>query len=131
MINWILLFMAIPVAEIIIYIQLGKHIGLLPTLLLILGTGIAGVILTRQQGFYIIARVRQEMQSGMVPGNQLLEGLLILIGAVLLITPGLLTDLTGFALLLPYTRVYFREFLKRKIRLWVQQGKVDFFIHFR
>jgi len=123
--------MAIPVAEIIIYIQLGKHIGLLPTLLLILGTGIAGVILTRQQGFYIIARVRQEMQSGMVPGNQLLEGLLILIGAVLLITPGLLTDLTGFALLLPYTRVYFREFLKRKIRLWVQQGKVDFFIRFR
>jgi UPF0716 protein FxsA len=129
--RWIAFFTIIPVTEIIIYVQLGQYIGVLPTLVLILGTGAAGVILTRQQGFYILAKVKEELRMGSVPGNQLLEGLLVLIGAVLLITPGLLTDITGFIVLFPFTRVYIREILKRKLRKWVNEGKIDIYFHTR
>jgi len=131
MIKWILFFMLIPVTEIYIYIQLGKYAGIPATLALILGTGIAGVILTKQQGFYILKRFREDIGSGIVPGNRLLDGLLILVGAVLLITPGLLTDLTGFSFLLPFTRFYIREFLKKKLRKWINEGKVNFYFHLR
>ncbi len=131
MVKWILLFIAVPVAEVIIYIKLGKIIGLLPTLALIFGTGIAGVILARQQGFQIMNAVRREIAVGRVPGNQLIDGLLILIGAVFLITPGLLTDLAGFFLLVPFTRVRVREFLKRRIRKWIREGKTSILMRYR
>ncbi|MHB9094967.1 MAG: FxsA family protein [Eubacteriales bacterium] len=131
MVKWILLFIAVPVAEVIIYIKLGKIIGLFPTLALIFGTGIVGVILARQQGFQIMNAVRTEIAVGRVPGNQLIDGFLILIGAVFLITPGLLTDLAGFFLLVPFTRVRVREFLKRKIRKWIREGKTSILMRYR
>ncbi len=131
MLKLILLFIAVPVVEIIIYIKLGGYIGVFPTLALILGTGIAGAVLAKQQGFYIINRIKQELQAGIVPGNQLLEGLLVLIGALLLLTPGLLTDMVGFILLLPVTRRYVREMLKRKLQEWIREGKVNFYFHLR
>ncbi len=127
MLKWILIFMLIPATEIFIYIQLGKYVGMPVVVLLILATGAAGVILSRQQGFYIIKRVRENLQSGIVPGNQLLDGLLVLVGAILLLTPGLLTDLTGFLLLLPWSRVYVREFIKKRLRRWMDEGKVIFY----
>ncbi|MFA5881680.1 MAG: FxsA family protein [Eubacteriales bacterium] len=127
MIGWVILFIAVPVAEVVIYIELGHYIGIIPTLAMIFGTGIAGVILAKQQGFYIITRIREEIQSGRVPGNQMLDGLLILAGALLLLTPGLLSDMAGFILLLPFTRVYVREFLKKKLSKWIQDGKVQIY----
>ncbi|MBU7005119.1 FxsA family protein [Phosphitispora fastidiosa] len=124
MLKWILVFMLIPAAEIFIYIQLGKYVGMPAVVLLILATGAAGVILSRQQGFYIIQRFRENLQSGVVPGNQLVDGLLVLVGSILLLAPGLLTDLTGFIFLLPLTRVYVREFIKKRLRRWIDEGKV-------
>ncbi len=124
MLKWIFIFMLIPVTEILIYIQLGKYIGLPAVMLLILGTGVAGVILTRQQGFYILTRVRADLQSGVVPRNQLLDGLLVLTGAIMLLTPGLLTDLTGFSFLIPFTRYHIREFIKKRLRKWINEGKI-------
>lgn len=126
MLKWILLFISVPVAEVIIYIVLGKHIGLLPTLTLIFGTGIAGAILAKQQGFSIVTRIRSDLQAGVIPGNHVLEGLLVFAGAVLLLTPGLLSDIAGFVLLWPFTRRYLREFLKKKLRKWIDEGRVDF-----
>ncbi len=131
MLKWILLFMAIPVAEVIIYIELGKHIGLIPTLTLIFGTGIAGAVLAKQQGFYIIREIQKELRDGVVPGNQLLDGFLLLAGALLLLTPGLLTDAAGFVLLLPFSRRYIREWLKKKLRKWILNGKVNFYFHLK
>lgn len=127
--KWILLFIAIPVAEVVIYIELGRYVGILPTFALIFGTGIIGVILAKQQGLQTLTRVRQEINAGRIPGNQLLDGLLILIGSVLLITPGLLTDLTGFVLLIPYTRKAVRELLKKRISSWVKEGRTG--VYFR
>lgn len=129
--KWILLFITVPLAEIIIYVQLGRFIGIPLTLAVIFGTGIIGVILAKRQGLSTINRARAEMAQGRVPGNHLLDGLLILVGAVFLMTPGLLTDLAGFFLLIPDTRGVAREFLKRKIRKWINKGTVNTYIRFR
>ncbi|WP_418792442.1 FxsA family protein [Phosphitispora sp. TUW77] len=126
MLKWIFLFMLVPAAEIFIYIQLGKYAGLPVVVLLILGTGAAGVILTKQQGFYILTRVRENLQSGIVPGNQLLDGLIVLVGAIMLLSPGLLTDLAGFSFLIPFTRFYVREIIKKRLRKRINEGKIIF-----
>lgn len=126
-----LLFMILPILEIILYIQMGKYIGVVPTLLMILGTGIAGVFLARQQGFITMVRAREELRYGRVPGSELLDGLLIFTGAIFLLTPGLITDLTGFVLLLPSTRKIVRRVLKKKLKKWVEMGQIDFFFHIR
>lgn len=131
MLKWFLLFVSVPVAEVIIYIVLGKNIGLLPTLALIFGTGIAGAVLAKQQGFSIINRVRSDLQAGIIPGNHLLEGFLILTGALFLMTPGLLTDIAGFILLWPVTRKYIRELLKLKLRKWIDDGRINFSFRIR
>ena len=131
MLKWILLFIAVPVAEIIIYVQLGKLIGIPLTLVFIFGTGIIGVMLAKHQGLNTLTRARYEIAEGRVPGNHLLDGLLILLGAAFLITPGLLTDVLGFFLLIPYTRFTAREFLKRKLRKWINSGVINTYIRFR
>jgi UPF0716 protein FxsA len=131
MLKWFLLFIAIPVAEVIIYVQLGKLIGIPLTLVFIFGTGIIGALLAKYQGLYTLTRARYEIAQGRVPGNHLLDGLLILIGAVLLMTPGLLTDLLGFFLLIPNTRIIAREFLKGKIKKWINTGVINTYIRFR
>lgn len=126
-----LLFTILPILEIIIYIQMGKYIGVIPTLVMILGTGIAGVILARQQGFITMVRAREELRYGRVPGSELLDGLLIFTGAIFLLTPGLISDLAGFVFLLPFTRKIVRRFLKKKLKKWIETGKIDFFYHIR
>lgn len=131
MVKWILLLIAVPVAEIIIYVQMGRFIGIPLTLTIILGISIFGVVLAKRQGLSTINRARSEIAQGRVPGNHLLDGLLILLGAVLLITPGLLTDLAGLFLLIPATRGLAREFLKRKIRSWLSKGTINTYFRFR
>lgn len=126
-----LLFTTLPILEIIIYIQMGKYIGVIPTLLMILGTGIAGVILARQQGFITMVRAREEFRCGRVPGSELLDGLLIFTGAIFLLTPGLISDLTGFVLLVPFTRKFVRRFLKKQLKKWIEMGNINFFFHIR
>lgn len=131
MLRWMILFMALPIAEIYLYIKLGAYIGIWPTVLMIIGTGVLGVALAKQQGFYILTRIRQDMEIGAVPGNQVVEGFLVLVGAIFLVTPGLITDTIGFILLVPFTRIYIREILKIKVRKWIREGKFNFYFHYR
>lgn len=124
----LLLFIIVPVTEVIIYIKLGQVIGLWAALAMIFGTGIAGAFLARTQGFQIIRQVRHEMAQGRIPGNEVLEGVLVLSGGLLLLTPGLLTDAAGFLLLIPITRNLIREFLKKRIRKWIDNGQIYFYV---
>ncbi len=114
MFGWLLLlFTGVPMLELALLIEVGRAIGLLPTLALVLGTGATGAWLARWQGVRALRAVQQEMASGRVPGESLLDGLLILVGAVLLITPGVLTDLVGLSLLIPVTRHALRALVRR------------------
>lgn len=118
------LFIIIPLVEMYIIIQLGKSIGVGYTILIILGTGFAGWFLVKQQGWQTVNRVRCSLADGQLPGNEMLEGLLILVGAVLMLTPGLLTDTWGLTLLLPMTRGFYREILKSRLKIWLGTGRL-------
>ncbi len=108
-----LLFIVIPIVELTILIELGHRIDVLPTLAIIFSTGIVGAWLARNQGRRALASMRARLQRGELPGDDILDGVLILIAGVVLITPGLLTDATGLLLLVPPIRAMVRKRLKR------------------
>jgi UPF0716 protein FxsA len=118
----ILLFSLIPIIELALLIEIGKHIGVFMTIILVGSTGVIGVSLARSQGFKIISRVKAELNQGQIPADNLIEGLLILIGGVMLLTPGLLTDITGFSFIIPGTRQFMLKFLKNKFKGYVKQN---------
>ena len=119
MLKLLLLFTVVPLVELALLIKLGSHIGVLDTILLIIFTGAAGAILVRTAGIQCLFTVRQQVQSGVFPADELCNGLLILIAGALLITPGLLTDIAGFALLVPPVRAgiktRLRAYLEKKV----------------
>lgn len=100
----LILFIAMPIIEIGLLLRVGNILGWLPTLLIVIVTAIIGSAMLRQQGLATLDRARQRMDSGELPAQQLLEGVFIMIGGVLLLTPGLVTDTCGFLCLIPITR---------------------------
>lgn len=106
-----LLFTAIPLVELYLLVVLGRRVGLLPTIGLVLATGALGAFLARTQGLQTLDRIRAELDAGRMPAAALLDGLLILVAGAVLLTPGLLTDVFGFSLLLPATRKAVRRTL--------------------
>ncbi len=99
-----LLFVLIPIAEIIVLIKVGSLIGVLPTVALVILTAVGGAALMRYQGLQTMAAVRQAVSRGEVPALEMLEGLALLVGGALLLTPGFITDALGFTLLIPPIR---------------------------
>ena len=119
-----LAFTIIPVSEIYILIAIGGQIGILPSIALVILTGIVGASLARSQGLRTLGRIRDSFQQGVVPGEELLNALLIAIAGIVLLTPGFLTDAAGLFLLIPATRTLCREWLKRRIELIYSQRNV-------
>lgn len=111
-----LLFTVVPLVELAVLLQLGRWIGVGPTIGIVLATGLLGAFLARLAGASVLRKLREEMRLGRVPSDALVEGALVLAGGALLLTPGLLTDLAGFALLFPPSRAYLRERLKQAFR---------------
>lgn len=114
--KFLLIFTAVPFVEFMILIEVGKRIGVLPTLAIVVATGVAGAALARWQGFSLINRIQKELQEGRMPAESLLDGVLILVGALLLLTPGFLTDAAGFSLLIPPLRSGYRQALRNFLR---------------
>ncbi len=111
-----LLFLIIPIIEIYLLIQVGSVIGAFYTILLIILTAIAGAFLLRIQGLATLRRVQEAVAMGKVPAMELLEGLMLLVGGALLLTPGFFTDALGFICLIPTLRQgIIRLFLFQKI----------------
>jgi len=111
----VILFLTVPVMEMLILIQTGKVLGFWPTLGLLIVLGLLGIYLVKSQGFMVFQRIRHEIARGQIPTSSLLDGLLVLVSGILLITPGLLTDLIGLAILVPPVRRLLREKLKRLV----------------
>lgn len=112
----LLIFTVIPFVELFILLQLAEMTSALTTLALIIITGIVGAYFAKEQGRQVIQHIQMELNNGRMPGNGLLHGLCVLIGGILLLTPGILTDLFGFSLLFPLTRQRYLEHMKRFIR---------------
>ncbi len=119
-----LAFTLVPVAEIYLLIEVGRFIGSFNTVLLVIVTGFVGAYLARLQGMHTLSRVRSSMQHGIVPKEHLLDALLIFVAGIVLLTPGFITDGLGMLLLLPITRQYFKQLLKKKINQWIQKQNI-------
>ena len=100
----LLLFIFLPMVELYLLIMLGSRIGAMPTIGLIVLTGLLGASLARQQGLSVLSRIQKEMASGKPPTQELVEGALVVVGGIVLLTPGIITDIFGFSLLLPSIR---------------------------
>ncbi len=122
------LFVLLPLVELAILIQVGQAIGLGPTLVLVVLTGFLGATLARRQGLRAWLAIRAELQAGRVPGGAMVDGLLILIGGIVLLTPGILTDLLGFALLLPPTRNGLKRVFRARFQQALERGETSFTI---
>jgi UPF0716 protein FxsA len=99
-----LLFIILPIAELMLLFKVGQAIGVLPTIALVLFTATAGVRILKHQSRATMQRAQQRLQGGELPGTEILEGFLISIGGALLLTPGFITDVFAIVLLLPFTR---------------------------
>lgn len=122
MLRLFLLIALLPLVELWLLFEIGKVIGSGPTILLVLGTGLLGALLLRSQGFYILSQIRADLEQGIIPGEKLFDGLCVLIGGLFLVTPGLITDLSGFLLLIPYTRRWFKTILRRFLQRMIDRG---------
>jgi len=123
----ILLFTLIPLIELSLLIELGRQIGLGSTLAIVIITGITGAYLARYEGFRVIHQIRQDLSKGRIPAESLIDGFIILAGGLLLLTPGLLTDAIGFIALIPVTRNYLKQYLKRKFKQKIDSQEIQTF----
>ena len=115
---WLILaFLAIPVIEIAVFIQVGGLIGLWPTLALILLSAVIGTLLVRSQGAQTLAALRRSLTEMSDPSESLAHGAMILFAGALLLTPGFVTDILGFALLIPRVRLAVYGWLRRRVRM--------------
>jgi len=119
-----LLFTVVPAIELFLIIKVGSVIGALNTILIIVFTGILGAYYAREQGFKVVNNIQQKMQQGVAPGDDLINGAMLLVGGAFLITPGFLTDFAGFALIFPPTREAIKVGVKRYLEKRVRQGEV-------
>lgn len=118
----VLLFTVLPIVEIGLLFRLWEAIGLGPTLLIALGTGVLGASLARYQGLMTLGRISRQLAAGEPPADALVDGAMILVAGAVLITPGVLTDAFGFALLLPPVRAGLKPLLRAAFRRRLQRG---------
>jgi len=101
--------------EIAVFIIVGGRLGVMPTLALLLGFMLAGIILLRVQGKGLLQRIRQELESGRTPDREIIEGLMIVMASILLIIPGFVSDLIGVLLFLPPIRAIFWRYMSKYV----------------
>jgi UPF0716 protein FxsA len=111
----VVIFIAVPIAEIYVIIQVGEAIGPWLTVLLLAADSVIGSLLLRSQGRRVWARFRDTLQRGELPHREVVDGVLVIFGGAFLITPGFLTDIIGALLLVPPSRALFRRLLIRRL----------------
>jgi len=109
-------FVLVPILEIILFVVVGQRIGIWPLVLVIVVTGVLGAVIARRQGAGVLLAARKRLAGGEFPGPELAHGAMVLVGGVLLITPGFVTDVIGFLLMVPAVRESLRRWGKRRLR---------------
>ncbi len=112
----VLIFIVVPIAEIYVIIQVGGAIGVGPTIVLLVFDSIVGAMLLRSQGRAAWVRFNRALAEGRMPHKEVFDGVLVIFGGALLLTPGFITDVLGLILLIPPTRAIVRAFASRMVR---------------
>ena len=111
----VLLFTLLPLAELYVLLQVGSYLGVGMTILVVVGTGVVGAQFARIEGWRTWRQMQENIEQGIAPTGELIDGILILAAGLLLITPGIITDVVGFSLLFPPTRAAIKRYIKSKI----------------
>jgi UPF0716 protein FxsA len=120
-----LLFIVIPALELGLLIQVGGWIGVIPCIALVIGTGVVGAWLAQREGLRTLADIQTATAQGEMPTGKLIDGALILVAGALLVTPGILTDVVGFACLVPGTRQLIKGALRSAMKASVRTGRIQ------
>lgn len=118
------MFILVPLAELIVIVEIGSQIGYFYTILILIVISVTGAALAKRQGYAVLTRIRKDIGQGRMPGDSLIDGALILAGALLLLTPGYITDAVGLLLLLPPVRKLVRSLTRRRIQRAVENRTV-------
>ena len=115
-----LAFTLIPFIEIYLLIKIGAQIGAFNTILIVILTGLVGASLARLQGIRTMTKVRESLNRGELPAEEMLDAMLIFVAGIVLLTPGFLTDIAGLAILVPNVRDWFKRWLRKKFDEWLE-----------
>src|SRR3954469_723242 len=113
-----LLFIVLPIVEILILVKIGMLTNILVPIAIVILTGVVGTALARREGWKVLERIREDVRTGQMPADSLIDGFLVLIAGVLFVLPGVLTDVVGIVLLFPPTR----SLVKRGVAAWFKRN---------
>jgi UPF0716 protein FxsA len=119
-----LLFIGLPLLELYILIKIGSYLGPFLTIALIIFSGFLGLLLARFEGLRTLHQIRQNLSQGILPAEEMLDSVLIFVGGVLFVVPGVITDFAALVLLIPFTRTIFKRWLRRRFDRMVERGNV-------
>jgi len=122
-IKLLIIFTTVPLIELALLIKVGEILGVIPTIIIVALTGIIGVTLAKNQGYQVITKIKNNIELGKLPADDLIGGVLILIGGTMLLTPGIITDITGFSLIIPGSRNLFIKIVKQKIKNHIENNR--------
>ncbi|HWP57581.1 MAG TPA: FxsA family protein [Candidatus Acidoferrales bacterium] len=124
MLAWLFfVFTVVPIVELYVLIKIGNVLGALNTVVLLVATALAGAFLVRLEGIRTFARMTSNLARGIVPAEELVDGLLIFVAGVLLITPGIFTDVLALFLLIPFSRAFMKRWLRRRFDRMIASGR--------
>jgi UPF0716 protein FxsA len=118
------LFILIPLLELYILFKISGYLGAFQTVALVVFSALLGLVLARFECLKTLQQISQSLSQGIVPAEEMVDGVLIFLGGILLITPGVLTDLFALVLLIPYTRTTFKRWLRRRFDRKIAAGNV-------
>jgi UPF0716 protein FxsA len=118
----LIMFIGMPIAELAVLLKVHEHFGLPNTIALVFLTGVVGALLARAQGLMVLTGIQRDVAQGQMPAPRMMDGVMILVAGVLLITPGLITDTAGFLLLCPPVRAVVRMWLRNKCEEAIRSG---------
>ena len=113
----------IPLIEIYLLIKIGSHLGAFNTVLTVILTALLGAWLARLEGSKTMTKVRESLDRGELPAEEMLDAMLIFVAGIVLLTPGFVTDLAGLGILVPQIRYWFKRWLRKKFDAWVSADK--------
>ena len=114
----------IPLIEIYLLIKIGSHLGAFNTVLTVIVTALLGAWLARLEGSKTMTKVRESLNRGELPAEEMLDAMLIFVAGIVLLTPGFVTDLVGLGILVPQIRYWFKRWLRKKFDAWVSGDKL-------
>lgn len=124
-----LLFAIVPVVELLVLIKIGSHMGAFNTVALVILSALFGLMLVRLEGLRTLRQIQLLLARGQIPAEELIDGILIFVAGILLLTPGVLTDVFALVLLIPYTRMHFKRWLRRRFDRMMESGNLR--LHYR